>query len=131
MLDFPESDIAYDTITTNDFFKNVHQILKVKMHLHYSHVTGDFCNSRVRENKTEFFVFAHNFFGFDMYFLLKGFRVTAWNSKDINIGGTNLTHINFANIGNETKFIDTLKDYQKSLGQLAATLSEEEKLSVK
>ena len=52
--EFPESDIAYDTITTNSFFKNVHRILKVKMHLHHSHVTvqildyiHDFCNLRV------------------------------------------------------------------------------------
>ena len=66
-----------------------------------------------------------------MFFLLKRFKATAWNSEDINIHGTNLTHINFANIGDETKFIDTLKYYQKRLGQLAATLSEEEKLVVK
>ena len=108
------------------------------MHLHHSHVTGenlgfvhDFCNLRVREDKTDFVVFAHIFFGFEMYFLLKEFRATAWNLKDINIGGTNLMHINFANIDCETKFIDTLKYYQESLGQLAATLSEEEKLAVK
>ena len=138
LLEFPESNIAYDTITTNNFFKNVHRILKVKMHLHHPHVTGeilgyvhDFCNFTVRENNTEFVVFANNFFSFDMYFLLKGFRATAWNSKDINIGGTNLAHINFANIGAETKLIDILKNYQKRLGQLAATLSEEEKLAVK
>ena len=80
VLEFSESDIAYDTITTNNFFKNIHGILKVKMHLHHSHVRGeilgyvhDICNLRVRENKTEFVVFAHNFFGFDIYFLLKGF----------------------------------------------------------
>ena len=64
-----------------------------------------------------------NFSDFGMFFLLKGFRATAWNTKNVNIGGTNLTNINFANIGGETKFIDTLKYYQKSLGQLAATLS--------
>ena len=65
LLEFPESDIAYDTITTNNFFKNVHRIVKVKMHLHHPHVTGeilgyvhDFCNFTVRENKTEFVVFA-------------------------------------------------------------------------
>ena len=46
-----------------------------------------------------------------MFFLLKGFRATVWNTKDINIGGTNLTNINFANIAGETKFIDTLKYY--------------------
>ena len=66
-----------------------------------------------------------------MFFLLKGFRATAWSTKHINIGGTNLTNINFANIGGEAKFIDTLKYYQKSLWQLAATLSVNEKLAVK
>ena len=113
-------------------------MIKVKMYLHHSHVTGkilgyvhDFCNWRVRENKTVFVIFAHNFFGFDVFFLLKGYRATTWNTKDINIGSTNLTNINFENIGGETKFIDTLKHYQKSLGHLAATLSVDEKLAVK
>ena len=35
------------------------------------------------------------------------------------------------NIGDETKFKDTLKYYQKSLGHLAATMSVDEKLAVK
>ena len=101
---FPESDIAYETVTTDKFFRNVYRMIKVKMYLHHSHVTDeilgyvhDFCNWRVRENKTGFVVFAHNFFGFDMFFLLKGFQVTAWGTKDINLGRTNLTNINFAN----------------------------------
>ena len=138
LVEFPESDIAYDTITTKIFFRNVYHMIKFKMHLHHSHVTGeilgyvhDFCNWRVRENKTKFVIFAHNFFGFDMFFLLKGFRATAWNTKDINIGGTNLANINFGNIAGETKFIDTLKYCQKSLGQLTATLSVNEKLTAK
>ena len=138
LVEFPESDITYDTVTTNNFFRNVYHMIKVKMHLHHSHVTGEilgyvhnFCNWKVRENKTEFVVFPHNFFGFDVFFLLQGFRATAWNTKDINIGGTNLTNINFANISNETKFIDILKYYQKRLGQLAATLSVDEKLALK
>ena len=93
-------------------------MIKVKMHLHHSHVTDeilgyvhDFCNWRVRENKTDFVIFAHIFFGFEMFFLLKGFQTTAWGTKDISFGGTNLTNINFANIGYETKFITTLKYY--------------------
>ena len=135
---FPESDIAYETVTTDKFFGNGYRIIKVKMHLHHSHVTGEmlgkvhyFCTWRVRENKTEFVVFAYNFFGFDMFFLLKGFQATAWGTKDINLGGKNLSNINFANIGSETKFIDTLKYYQKSVGQLEAILSVDEKLAVK
>ena len=113
-------------------------MIKVKMHLHHSHVTGeilkyvhDFCNWRVRENKTKFVIFAHNFLVLNMFFLLKGYRATTWYTKDINIGGTDLTNINFANIGSETKFINTLKYYQKSLGQLAGTLPVDEKLAVK
>ena len=95
-------------------------MIKVKMYLHHSLVTDeilgnvhDFCNWRVRENKTEFAVFVHNFFGFDMFLLLQGFLATAWNTKDINKGGTNLTNINFTDISNETKFIDTLKILSK------------------
>ena len=52
-------------------------------------------------------------------------------SKELNIGGTNLTQINFSNITGEIKFIDSLKYYQKSLAELASTLSDEEKISVK
>ena len=93
LVEFPETDIVYNTITTDSFFRNVYLMIKAKIHLHHSHVTSqilgyvhDFCNWRVRENKTEFVIFAHNLFGFDMFFLLKGFRATAWNKKDINIG---------------------------------------------
>ena len=43
----------------------------------------------------------------------------------------NLTHTNFSNTASEIKFIDSLKYYQKSLAELARTLSEEEKAAVK
>ena len=68
---------------------------------------------------------AHNLFGFDMFFLIKGYHATAWGTKDLNIGGTNLTHINYGNKGGEVKFIDTIKHYQKSLTGLAITLTED------
>ena len=66
-----------------------------------------------------------------MFYFIKGDRTSAWGSKDLNFGGNNLTNINFANIGGEVKFIDTLKYYQKSPEELASTLTEEEKESVK
>ena len=138
LVEFPKSDITYDTITTDNFFRNVYRMIKVKMHLHHPHITGeilgyvhDFCNWKVRENKTAFVIFANNFFGFDMFFLLKGFQATAWNTKDINIGGTHLTNINFTNIAGTLKHWSTLKYYQKSLGQLSATLSIDENLAAK
>ena len=30
MIDFPQSNFIYDTITTNNFFRNVHRLIKVK-----------------------------------------------------------------------------------------------------
>ena len=54
---FPKSDIQYETFTTNSFFVNAHHLIKMKVHLHHSHITGkiigyahDFCNARVKEN---------------------------------------------------------------------------------
>ena len=62
----------------------------------------------------------------------KGFQATAWATKDINLCGNNLTHINFATTsGGEIKCIDAIKYYRKSLTQLASTLSNEEKNEVK
>ena len=91
----------------------------------------DFCNWKVRENKTEFSCIVHNFFGFDMYFFIRGYRATTWNSKNLNIGGTGLTRINFANINNTHKFIDALKYYSRSLSLLTKTATEEEKEAIK
>ena len=91
----------------------------------------DFCNLKVKENKTEFSCIALNFCGFDMYFFIRGYRTTTWNSKDLNVGGTDLTRINFANINNTYKFVDTLKYYQQSLSQLTKTATEEEKEAIK
>ena len=89
-----------DTVTTNNFFRNVHHLIKVKVHLHHLHITGnilgyahDFFNWNVRGNKSEIALTTHNLFGFDMLFFVKGYRATEWGTKDLNFGGTNLTHI--------------------------------------
>ena len=37
---FPNSDIQYETFTTDSFFINVHGLIKMKIHLHHSHITG-------------------------------------------------------------------------------------------
>ena len=74
---------------------------------------------------------AHNLFGFDLYYIIKGYVGSTWCSKEIKSGGSNLTCINFSSITGEVKFIEILKYYQKSLGELASTLSDEEKKSLK
>ena len=73
----------------------------------------------------------HNLFGFDLYYIIKGYVASTWCSKEIKSGSSNLTCINFSSITGEVKFIDTLKYYQKSLGELASALSDEEKGSLK
>ena len=80
-----------------------------------------------RENQNQFFCIAHNFFGFDRFFLIKGIRLSVWGTKYVNIGRTGLTNINFASIGTQLKSIDTMKYFLTSLWQLASTLYEVEK----
>ena len=87
---------------------------------------NDFCNAKVRENKDVLTCIAHNFFEFDVYFSMKRIRLSVWETKDINIGGTRLTNISFASISN-IRFIDTIKYYQISLGKLASALTDTEK----
>ena len=133
LMCFPLTKFECETITTKDLFVDVHKIVNVKIHLHHSHVTGkiigyvhDFCNWQVRENYDVVSCIAHNFFKFDMFFFIKSIRLSVWRTKDINIGGKNLTEINYVSIDN-FKFIDTMKYYLTSLRQLSETMSDKEK----
>ena len=106
MIYFPKSDIQYETFTTKNFFVHVHRLIKMKVHLHHSHITGKIisyshycCNTAVIEKTSpDIPVVAHNLFGFDLYYFIKGYIASAWCSKSLNIAGNNLTHINFSNI---------------------------------
>ena len=139
LINFPTSDIEYETITANKFFINVHRLIRVKFHLHHSHIPGeifgyahDFCNTMlIAREKCEIPFIAHNFFGFDIFYFLKTYVAPAWCSKEINIGGNSLTQANFGNINGEIKLIRSLKFYQESLGELSSTLTETEKNVVK
>ena len=139
LIIFPRSDIEYETITTNMFFTNVHWLIRGKFYLHHSHITGEifgyahnFCNTMLAEKKTcEIPFIAHNFFGFDLFYFLKAYVAPAWRSKELNIGGNKLTQANYGNINGEIKLIDSLKFYQRSLGELSSTLTDTEKNAVK
>ena len=136
-MKFPKNKFEFETVATNNLFENIHKIINVKVHLHHSHVTGevigyahDFCNLKVREYKGIISCIAHNFFGFDIYFFLKAIRLSAWKTKDINIGGTGLTSVRFASI-DQLKLIDIMKYFQTSLEKLAEFLSADEKAPFK
>ena len=77
----------------------------------------------IERGKYEIPFIAHNFFGFDLFYFLKAYVAPAWCSKEINIGGNSLTQANFGNINGEIKLIDSLKFYQRSLGELSSTLT--------
>ena len=105
--------------------------------VHHLHITGDiwgyahsFCNKKVKENYFKIPVIAHNPFRFDFFFLIKGLRASVWKTGDIVIAGKNPTDINFAYIGNQVQFIDTIKYFQQSLGGLANSLTSSEKSSI-
>ena len=48
-------------------------------------------------------------------------------TKQLNIGGTNLTNVQYENIGSKVKFIDTIKYYSQSLSLLTKSVDENEK----
>ena len=106
----------------------------MKVHIHHSHVTAkingyahDFCNTRLIEcEKTEIPCFAHNLFGFDFFYFVKGFATSVWCCKELKVGRANLTRVNYASIKGEIKFIDSTKYYQRSLAELTSTIQENE-----
>ena len=137
-MDFPHHKFDFKTVTTSNFFKILYRILNYKIHYHHSHITDkifgyahDFCNWKVRENKMELSLIGHNFLGFDIFYMIKGYRASCWGTNDFNMGGSNLTTVNFANIGAQVKIIDTIKYYQSSLAAIAAAASEDEKKMIK
>ena len=138
LMNFP--DVKFDeikTVTTNGFMKELYRVINYKVHIHHSHVAGviegyshDFCNWKIRQNKLFVRLIGHNFLGFDIYYMVKGYRLSVWGMKDFNIGGTNLINVNFANISTQIKIIDTLKYYQTSLANISSTANKIEKENI-
>ena len=120
-----------------NFMKNIKGIMNNKTHINHSHVNGEiigyshsYCNQKARGNKSKISVIVPNLFRFVFFFLLKGIGAGVGRTKDISIGGKNATNINYASIGNQVMFIDTIKNFQQNLGALASNLTENEKLVI-
>ena len=83
IITLPHSDVEYDTLTTDQFFIHVNRLIKAKVHLHHSHMTGkilgyshDFYNTSVIEKtRPEIPFVVHNFFGFDIFYYLKTYCI--------------------------------------------------------
>ena len=131
LMDFPNNKFEIKAVPTKEFFPNVRDLICGGYVIHHSHMSGqmigythDFCNKKIRQNQTLIPVFAHNLFSFDFIFVVKGIRLCVRRTNQFNIGETNLTNVQYANIGNQVKFIDTIKYYQKSLSALAKNVKE-------
>lgn len=129
LIKFVETDQVKGMPMSKIFVDNSKGIMRNKTHIHHSLVSGkiigyvhSYCNYRVRENKPKLSIIAHNLFRFDFFFLLKGLRAGVWKTRDITIGGTNPTNINFTIIGNQVIFIDPVKYFQQGLQTLASNL---------
>ena len=129
LIKFVETDQVKGMPMSKIFVDNSKGIMRDKTHIHHSLVSGkiigyahSYCNYRVRENKPKLSIIAHNLFRFDFFFLLKGLRAGVWKTRDITIGGTNPTNINFTIIGNQVIFIDPVKYFQQDLQTLASNL---------
>ena len=137
-MDFPENKFTFRTATTNGFFENLYRILNFKVDVQHSPISGkifgyvhDFCNWKVRENQMGFSLIGHNFLNFEFFYMLKGYRSACWGTNDLSIVGTNLSTVNFANIGFQVKIIDTIKYYQSSLAKIASTATDYEKNKIR
>ena len=114
------------------FLESVSDLMYNKHVMRHSHITGEiigymhsFCISRVRGNKRNISVIAHNLFRFYFLLLLKGIRLSIWKISNLSTIRSNLTNTNFTNIGEQVKFNDTI--YPQSLAKLAGTMVSEEK----
>ena len=121
MINFQRTNKVRDVPFSKKFIEDLRLIMTNTKCIHHSHVTGDikgytqtFCNKKVRENYFRIPVIAYNLFRFDFFFLVKGLRAAVWKTRDIVTEEKNPTVVNFANIRNQVRFLDTVKHFQQS-----------------
>ena len=138
IMSFPKTSLLQKAPISFNFIWNIINLLYDKHVVHHSHISGEivgyahgFCNTKVRENKNNINVIAYNLFGFDLFFFLKGVRLSVWKTANLAIGGSKLTNINYANIGEQVKFIDTMKYHQQSPTKLTESMTDEGKNKIK
>ena len=74
--------------------------------------------------------FTRKFF-LEYFFVVKGISLCVWWTKELKIGGSNVTNVQYANIASQVKFIDTIKYYQQPLSSLAKIADENEKENIR
>ena len=89
---FSKNKFIMDTIFSSKFLESVSDLMYNTHVIHHSHITDEiigyaqgFCHRIVRENKSNISVLAHNLFGFNFFFLLKGIRLSVWKTTNLSI----------------------------------------------
>ena len=138
IMNFPENKFEIKTVATKKILTSVKDVLFGSYVIHHSHVicgivgyAHDFCNKKLKETQNLVPVFTLNLFSFDFFFVAKSIRLCVWLTKQLNIGGTNLTNIQYVNTGSQVKFIDTIKYYNQSLLPLAKSTDGNEKTNIR
>ena len=137
MINFCKNNKVKRIALSQIFIENIIAMMEDTHCIHHSHVAVEikgyahsFCNEKVRKNYFKIPVVAHNLFRFDFFFLLKGLRSSVWRTRDITIGGKNPININFASIGNQVQFLNTIKYFQQSLSGLASSLTDKKREAI-
>ena len=103
VMNFDSNENIKRAVISEIFLSNTDNSTHGKRVIHHLHIIGEivgyghsFCNLRVRENKNQVSVIAHNLFSFDLK--KKGLRLSSWRTTNLGIGRKHLTSINYANI---------------------------------
>ena len=118
-INFPEAHIfESDCITTKSSYKDIYRLSSTKNHVHHSHVVAEingflygFCNWKT-EKRLHVLHTVHLDSTFIFY--IKQFDLV-YAAQVFSIEGQNLISENFVSLGSQVKFVDTLKQYQKTL----------------
>ena len=138
MINFPRSKFEIKTVIMNSFLNDTFNLIFGDVVIHHLHVTWEindyphnFCNKKVRETLNLVPVFTRNLFSFNFFFVVKGIRLCVWRTKQLNIDDKDLTNVQYANMGDQVKFVETIKYYQQSLTSLALSATEFEKANIR
>lgn len=106
-MNFLPNRFQIKSLVIKNFFTSVKNLLLGSYVIHHFHVTGEIigyahylCNLKIRENQNVIPVIAHNLFGLDFFYVVKGIRICVSRTKQLNIG-----------------IIDTIRYYQQSLSK--------------
>ena len=126
------------TVITRKFLNDAFNLRFEDVVIHHADVTGEiidyahnFCNKKVSQTQNLIPVFVQNLFSFDFFFVVKGIRLCVWRTEQLNIGGMNLINVQYANICDQVKFIDTVIYDQQFLTSLVSSGNELEKSNIR